>query len=119
MSNVTSLAPLDRSSEIGGSQTQALGFTGRTDNAPAANSALMAGASHAPGPMAASDGLQGRKRNVTIAGFDSSPGSIEDAEDNDARDDKRKQPVKRACNECRQQKVGAASFGPLRHCQPT
>lgn len=55
--------------------------------------------------MPASDSLQGRKRNVTIAGMDSSPGSIEDADDNDGRDDKRRQPVKRACNECRQQKV--------------
>lgn len=67
----------------------------------------MAGVNHAPLSMPASDGLQGRKRNVTIAGMDSSPGSIEDAEDND-RDDKRRQPVKRACNECRQQKVGPA-----------
>ncbi|KAJ5574299.1 uncharacterized protein N7459_008726 [Penicillium hispanicum] len=62
--------------------------------------------------MAASDGLQGRKRNVAIAGIDSSPGSMEDAEDNDARDDKRRQPVKRACNECRQQKVSAAILIP-------
>lgn len=66
----------------------------------------MAGVNHAPLSMSAADGLQGRKRNVTIAGMDSSPGSIDDAEDND-RDDKRRQPVKRACNECRQQKVGS------------
>lgn len=65
----------------------------------------MAGVNHASISMPGSDGLQGRKRNVTIAGMDSSPGSIEDAEDNDGRDDKRRQPVKRACNECRQQKV--------------
>ncbi|KAJ5628963.1 Transcription factorfungi [Penicillium lividum] len=64
----------------------------------------MAGVNHAPLPLSAADGLQGRKRNVTIAGIDSSRGSIEDAEDND-RDDKRRQPVKRACNECRQQKL--------------
>jgi len=57
-----------------------------------------------PISMAASDSMQNRKRNVTIAGIDSSPGSIDDAEDID-RDDKRRQPVKRACNECRQQKV--------------
>ncbi|KAJ5903169.1 hypothetical protein N7504_005552 [Penicillium tannophilum] len=64
----------------------------------------MAGVNHAPLSMSAADGLQGRKRNVTIAGMDSSPGSIDDAEDNE-RDDKRRQPVKRACNECRQQKL--------------
>ncbi|KAJ5888358.1 hypothetical protein N7495_008399 [Penicillium taxi] len=65
----------------------------------------MAGVINGPLSAASSDGFQGRKRNVTIAGIDSSPGSIEDAEDNDARDDKRRQPVKRACNECRQQKL--------------
>ncbi|KAJ5103346.1 hypothetical protein N7532_003875 [Penicillium argentinense] len=65
----------------------------------------MAGINHAPVSMAVTDNMQARKRNVTIAGMDSSPGSIEDAEDNDMRDDKRRQPVKRACNECRQQKL--------------
>ncbi|KAJ5132225.1 hypothetical protein N7448_006383 [Penicillium atrosanguineum] len=70
----------------------------------------MAGINHASVAMSASD-VQGRKRNVTIAGMDSSPGSIEDMDDNDSRDDKRRQPVKRACNECRQQKVSAASRG--------
>lgn len=110
--NVTSLASLERSSGIGGSQAQALGSAGKTENAPPAISALMAGLSRTPGPIAASDSLQGRKRNVTIAGFDSSPGSIDDAEDNDARDEKRRQPVKRACNECRQQKVGTTHFRP-------
>lgn len=64
----------------------------------------MAGVNNAPVPVGA-DGAQGRKRNVTIAGMDSSPGSIEDVDDSDLRDDKRRQPVKRACNECRQQKV--------------
>jgi hypothetical protein len=64
----------------------------------------MAGVNHTTASMAAADGVPGRKRNMTIAGMDSSPGSIDDAEDND-RDDKRRQPVKRACNECRQQKV--------------
>lgn len=29
-------------------------------------------------------------------------------DDNDAREEKRRQPVKRACNECRQQKVSLA-----------
>ncbi|KAJ5988803.1 hypothetical protein N7481_004013 [Penicillium waksmanii] len=64
----------------------------------------MAGVNHAPVSMAASD-MQNRKRNVTIAGIDSSPGSIDEADDIDGRDDKRRQPVKRACNECRQQKL--------------
>ncbi|CAL5872606.1 uncharacterized protein PFLUO_LOCUS6871 [Penicillium psychrofluorescens] len=64
----------------------------------------MAGVNNAPVPVGA-DGAQGRKRNVTIAGMDSSPGSIEDVDDSDLRDDKRRQPVKRACNECRQQKL--------------
>lgn len=68
----------------------------------------MAGINHASVSTSASDGVQSRKRNVTIAGMDSSPGSIEDMDDNDSRDDKRRQPVKRACNECRQQKVSAA-----------
>ena len=70
----------------------------------------MAGINHASVAMSASD-VQGRKRNVTIAGMDSSPGSVEDMDDNDSRDDKRRQPVKRACNECRQQKVSAVSRG--------
>lgn len=64
----------------------------------------MAGIHHAPVSMTASD-MQNRKRNVTMAGIDSSPGSIDDADDIDGRDDKRRQPVKRACNECRQQKL--------------
>lgn len=53
---------------------------------------------------ATADAMSSRKRNVALAGMDSSPGSIDDGEDLD-RDDKRRQPVKRACNECRQQKV--------------
>jgi hypothetical protein len=49
----------------------------------------------------------GRKRNASIAELDSSPGSQESPErdgtgvDNDGK----RHPVKRACNECRQQKV--------------
>ena len=57
-------------------------------------------------PMSLADGVHGRKRNVTMAGIDSSPGSIDDMDDQEAREEKRRQPVKRACNECRQQKVG-------------
>ncbi|KAJ5430125.1 hypothetical protein N7491_007141 [Penicillium cf. griseofulvum] len=64
----------------------------------------MAGVNQLPVSVAA-DGVHGRKRNMTIAGIDSSPGSMEDMDDNDAREEKRRQPVKRACNECRQQKL--------------
>ncbi|KAF7587626.1 hypothetical protein BBP40_006990 [Aspergillus hancockii] len=46
-----------------------------------------------------------RKRNVAMAGLDSSPGSVDDVEDIDLREEKKRQPVKRACNECRQQKL--------------
>lgn len=56
---------------------------------------------HALSPAAAA-AVSGRKRNVVGAGFDSSPGSIDDVDD---AEEKKRQPVKRACNECRQQKV--------------
>ncbi|KAL4875963.1 hypothetical protein BJY04DRAFT_200897 [Aspergillus karnatakaensis] len=57
-------------------------------------------------PALASEGAgHARKRNVGVAGLDSSPGSMDDVEDAETRDDKRRQPVKRACNECRQQKL--------------
>ena len=49
-----------------------------------------------------------RKRNASLAGFDSSPASpgIESPDQQDGEDgNSRKRPVKRACNECRQQKV--------------
>ena len=54
-----------------------------------------------------------RKRNSFVAGLDSSPISNESA-DYDAvdldnqQDEEKRHPVKRACNECRQQKVGPA-----------
>jgi hypothetical protein len=70
----------------------------------------MAGLNHLPHSLAA-DGVHGRKRNMTIAGIDSSPGSMEDMDDHDAREEKRRQPVKRACNECRQQKVSRLPTG--------
>jgi hypothetical protein len=57
---------------------------------------------HALTPAAAA----GRKRNFVGAGFDSSPGSIDDGDD---AEEKKRQPVKRACNECRQQKVSSLS----------
>jgi hypothetical protein len=56
--------------------------------------------------------VQGHKRNASLAGFDSSPASPSiDSPDQNAGDDSlgRKRPVKRACNECRQQKVGIFS----------
>ena len=49
-----------------------------------------------------------RKRNASLAGFDSSPASPSfDSPDQHGDEDGqgRKRPVKRACNECRQQKV--------------
>lgn len=73
----------------------------------------MGGVGH---PAVGPDGLgHARKRNVTMAGLDSSPGSIDDIEDSELREEKRRQPVKRACNECRQQKVRASCsfFTPL------
>ncbi|KIW86694.1 uncharacterized protein Z519_12680 [Cladophialophora bantiana CBS 173.52] len=50
---------------------------------------------------------QSHKRNASVAGFDSSPASLESPDhngDEHARDGRRR-PVKRACNECRQQKL--------------
>ena len=49
-----------------------------------------------------------QKRSQYAAGIDSSPGSIEEGEDGDGDGDegrKRLPGVKRACNQCRQQKV--------------
>ncbi|KAI9712983.1 MAG: hypothetical protein M1812_006731 [Candelaria pacifica] len=47
-----------------------------------------------------------RKRNRSIAGLDSSPGSADGDDGDEGQDDRRRQPgVKRACNECRQQKL--------------
>ncbi len=64
---------------------------------------------------------QSQKRNASVAGFDSSPASASigspDLNDEHARVDGKRRPVKRACNECRQQKVsyencpGASSRG--------
>ncbi|SLM39609.1 c6 transcription factor [Lasallia pustulata] len=45
----------------------------------------------------------GRKRTQS---WDTSPGSVEDGDDEDGQEERRRQPgVKRACNECRQQKL--------------
>ncbi|PYH84096.1 hypothetical protein BO82DRAFT_305661 [Aspergillus uvarum CBS 121591] len=68
----------------------------------------MGGADHpSVSPAVGSDGGGPvRKRTVAAAGLDSSPAaSIDEVEDLDARDEKKRQPVKRACNECRQQKL--------------
>lgn len=52
-----------------------------------------------------------RKRNSFVAGLDNSPGSVDSAEldgtenGQQQHDEERRHPVKRACNECRQQKV--------------
>jgi len=53
---------------------------------------------------------ESRKRNSFIAGLDTSPGSVESpdfdgADSAQQQDEERRQPIKRACNECRQQKV--------------
>jgi hypothetical protein len=108
-----SLASLGRPSGIGEGQAHALEPIVNFDNASAGTSPVMAGLNHLPHSLAA-DGVQGRKRNMTIAGIDSSPGSMEDMDDHDAREEKRRQPVKRACNECRQQKVRRRATGLIR-----
>lgn len=78
------------------------------NNASAVSCPVMAGVGHS---LAVGSDGQGHaiKRSATMAGLDSSPGSIDDVDDVDARDDKKRQPVKRACNECRQQKVSLSS----------
>ncbi|EXJ83289.1 hypothetical protein A1O1_06908 [Capronia coronata CBS 617.96] len=50
--------------------------------------------------------VQGHKRNASFAGLESSPASVESLDQNgDGSRDPRRRPVKRACNECRQQKL--------------
>ncbi len=67
-------------------------------------SSSVGGGSAISSPTSARAG--GRKRNRSIAGLDSSAGSVEDGEGEDGNEDRRRAPgVKRACNECRQQKV--------------
>ena len=49
-----------------------------------------------------------RKRKQSAAGLDSSPGSLDEGGEDEGGDGQRRTPVvKRACNECRQQKVRA------------
>ena len=67
--------------------------------------------------MNGANGMNGAKRKRSIGhpvgtGFDSSPGSVLNDDDANDQSEKKRQPgVKRACNECRQQKV---SHGPWR-----
>jgi hypothetical protein len=52
------------------------------------------------------------KRKRSGAEFESSPGTGGEGEGEEEEESKRRQPgVKRACNECRQQKVSLSSFG--------
>jgi hypothetical protein len=58
---------------------------------------------------------ESRKRNSLVAGLDTSPGSIDSAdfdgtENGQQQEEERRHPVKRACNECRQQKVSTVSL---------
>lgn len=69
--------------------------------------ASISAASEVDGPgTALTSPIQGQKRNASVAGFDSSPATAS-AGSPDHGDDVngRRRPVKRACNECRQQKV--------------
>lgn len=66
------------------------------------SSILVGGASLSPTSPVSSRGPK-RKRSTGLNGLEDSPGSFAD---DDHGDDKKRQPgVKRACNECRQQKV--------------
>ncbi|KAI1620453.1 transcriptional regulatory protein LEU3 [Exophiala viscosa] len=85
----------------------AQGFNSRDDNFKLASSpGHIKGEGIAPG---LGSPIQGRKRNVSIAGFDSSPASASvespDLNGDEHGRDGRRRPVKRACNECRQQKL--------------
>lgn len=85
-----------------------LGPTGNNNTAAVA-SPIRSGVSHPS--VAAAVGLgPARKRNVAVAGMDSSPGSTDDVEETaEPQEEKKRQPVKRACNECRQQKVSTST----------
>ena len=56
-----------------------------------------------------SNATPNRKRNASAAGFDSPSASFEspehDGDDGHTPNNGKRHPVKRACNECRQQKV--------------
>ena len=60
----------------------------------------------ASSPTSIRNGTANAKRKRSGAGFESSPGSVDIAENEEDEAERRRQPgVKRACNECRQQKV--------------
>ena len=65
------------------------------------------------------NGGRSQKRNPEAAGLESSPGSVEDANEGGNSDDRKRQPgVKRACNECRQQKVSQPAWMLSLRCWP-
>ena len=60
------------------------------------------------GGSGSGDDFLERKRKRSAAGLDSSPGSLDEGGEDEGGDGQRRTPVvKRACNECRQQKVCA------------
>lgn len=77
------------------------------DNASAATYPVMGSEIYSSGVVAVGDNhdhaTHVNKRAAAAAGLESSPGSVDDPDD--IREERRRQPVKRACNECRQQKV--------------
>jgi hypothetical protein len=67
---------------------------------------VIGGHGGASSPTSARNGLGQPKRKRSGAGFESSPGSVDVIENEEDEAERRRQPgVKRACNECRQQKV--------------
>jgi hypothetical protein len=61
--------------------------------------------------VAGSPTSSGNKRNASVAGFDDDAQSIESPDHQLGEDAQgRKRPIKRACNECRQQKVSYAKL---------
>ncbi|KMU80165.1 hypothetical protein CISG_08273 [Coccidioides immitis RMSCC 3703] len=53
----------------------------------------------------------GKRRHVSVGGQSCSPGSANGGEEVEGQEEKRKHPVKRACNECRQQKMSPSQAG--------
>ena len=96
----------------GGGKGDALGSSDTYNDGATAASPRKGSIGHSSAPAAATPGAlaSGKKRNVAVAGLDSSPGSTEDVEDGEPHEEKRRQPVKRACNECRQQKVSSVTL---------
>lgn len=80
---------------------------GYLNNEIRATNPVMGGVRYSSGAVAVGDDGLGHatKRSAAAAGLESSPCSVDDVDDGEAREEKRRQPVKRACNECRQQKV--------------